>query len=163
MLFGSTLTNPILNLENIGRGIYFLWLLVLSFYLIRAVRHYQRLTLGVNKKDLQSILENLLGETAKDRKRIDELFRIAEETQKKGLLHIQKVGLVRFNPFKDTGGDQSFTLALLDGEGDGIVVSSLHSRTGTRVYAKPILKEKADEHQLSKEEKEAVEKAIKNF
>ena len=50
----------------------------------------------------------------------------------------QRVGLVRFNPFEDTGGNQSFALALLDAEGNGWVLSSLHARTGTRVYAKPI-------------------------
>ena len=46
----------------------------------------------------------------------------------------QRIGLVRFNPFEDTGGNQSFALALLDQAGDGFVVSSLHARAGTRVY-----------------------------
>ena len=55
-----------------------------------------------------------------------------------GLRAFQRVGLVRFNPFEDTGGNQSFALALLDAEGNGWVLSSLHARTGTRVYAKPI-------------------------
>jgi len=52
---------------------------------------------------------------------------------------VQHVGLVRFNPFEDTGGSQSFALALLDANADGIVMSSLHSRTGTRVYVRAIL------------------------
>jgi hypothetical protein len=50
----------------------------------------------------------------------------------------QRVGLVRYNPFEETGGDQSFALALLDAAGDGLVLSSLHARSGTRVYAKAI-------------------------
>src|SRR5262249_50219519 len=49
-----------------------------------------------------------------------------------------RIGLVRFNPFEDTGGNQSFALAMLDGRGDGFVVSSLHARAGTRVYAKAL-------------------------
>lgn len=64
---------------------------------------------------------------------------------------IQHVGLVRFNPFDDTGGNQSFALALLDANADGIVLSSLHSRTATRVYVKAILAGRSDA-QLSAEE-----------
>ncbi len=70
-----------------------------------------------------------------------------------------RVGLVRFNPFEDTGGNQSFALALLDGRGDGFVVSSLHARTGTRLYAKAIAKG-ASETALSTEESEALKIAL---
>jgi hypothetical protein len=159
MLFNLRSSNSLLNLESIGLGICFLWLLALSFYLIRAARHYQRLTSGIDKKDLQSVLEDLLEKAVKDSKQIDELTQMSKKLKREGFLHIQKVGLVRFNPFKDTGGDQSFTLALLDGEGNGVVVSSLHSRTSTRVYAKPVIKEEAEEYKLSREEKKAIEKA----
>jgi Protein of unknown function (DUF4446) len=70
-----------------------------------------------------------------------------------------RVGLVRFNPFEDTGGNQSFALALLDGRGDGFVVSSLHSRTGTRIYAKAIAKGASDAA-LSDEETTALKQAL---
>jgi hypothetical protein len=70
-----------------------------------------------------------------------------------------RVGLVRFNPFEDTGGNQSFALALLDGRGDGFVVSSLHARAGTRVYAKSIARG-TSEAALSNEEAEAVKQAL---
>lgn len=70
-----------------------------------------------------------------------------------------RVGLVRFNPFEDTGGNQSFALALLDGHGDGFVVSSLHARAGTRVYAKAIVGG-ASEAALSTEEAEALKQAL---
>jgi hypothetical protein len=72
---------------------------------------------------------------------------------------VQCVGLVRFNPFQDTGGDQSFALALLDRGGDGVVVSSLHSRTGTRFYAKPV-KGGTSHLSLSDEEVRAVSEAM---
>jgi Protein of unknown function (DUF4446) len=72
---------------------------------------------------------------------------------------VQKVGLVRFNPFQETGGDQSFALALLDKRGDGVVISSLHSRTSTRFYARPI-KASAAQSSLSEEEAEAVQQAM---
>ena len=72
---------------------------------------------------------------------------------------IQRVGLVRFNPFEDTGGNQSFALALPDAAGDGFIVSSLHSRTGTRVYAKAIADGRSD-GALSEEESEALRRAL---
>jgi len=68
---------------------------------------------------------------------------------------LRHVGLVRFNPFEDTGSDQSFAIALLDDDRNGIVMSSLHGRAGTRVFAKPIRAGQAV-HALSGEEQEAV-------
>lgn len=70
-----------------------------------------------------------------------------------------RLGLVRFNPFEDTGGNQSFALALLDGRANGFVVSSLHSRAGTRLYAKAITGG-ASETALSDEESEALRQAM---
>ena len=74
---------------------------------------------------------------------------------------IQKTGVVRFNPFSEIGGDQSFSIALLNKNNDGLVITSLYTRERNRVYAKPIIKGKS-QYLLSKEEKEALEKAI-NF
>jgi Protein of unknown function (DUF4446) len=70
----------------------------------------------------------------------------------------QRVGLVRFNPFEDTGGNQSFALALLDAEGNGWVLSSLHARGGTRIYAKAIRGGRSD-GALSEEETAAIKQA----
>jgi hypothetical protein len=71
-----------------------------------------------------------------------------------------RVGLVRFNPFEgDTGGNQSFALALLDGRGDGFVVSSLHARAVTRMYAKAVTAG-ASEAALSDEESQALRQAL---
>lgn len=70
----------------------------------------------------------------------------------------QKVSIVRFNPFGDTGGDQSFALAVLDGHDSGYILTSMHGRTGTRVYVKPIDFGKS-KHQLSAEEERALKQA----
>ena len=72
---------------------------------------------------------------------------------------VQKVGMVRFNPFDDTGGDQSFAVALMDAADNGIVLSSLHSREGTRIYSKQIIKGES-RHHLTDEEREAIRRAI---
>jgi hypothetical protein len=69
---------------------------------------------------------------------------------------------VRFNPFADTGGDQSFALALLDAKGNGVVVSSLHTRTATRFYAKPVAGG-ASTLSLSDEEVRALKQAMESM
>jgi len=70
-----------------------------------------------------------------------------------------RVGIVRYNPFEETGGNQSFALAVLDGSGDGFVLSSLHARAGTRVYAKAV-KGGMAESALSDEENAALREAL---
>jgi hypothetical protein len=73
---------------------------------------------------------------------------------------VQGFGMVRFQAFPETGGDQSFALALVDGGGNGVVISALYSRDGTRVYGKP-LAAWVSTYNLSEEEEEALERARK--
>lgn len=68
---------------------------------------------------------------------------------------VQNVNTIRFNPFQDSGSNQSFAVAFLNEKGDGVVISSLYSREKVSVYAKPI-KNYASEYTLSKEEKQAI-------
>lgn len=72
-----------------------------------------------------------------------------------------KINVTRYNPFGDIGGDQSFILTILDQNSSGVIVSSLHNRDVTRVYAKPIKNGEGDNITLSKEEKLAIVKTIK--
>lgn len=72
---------------------------------------------------------------------------------------VQKMGFLRFNPFQDTGGDQSFVLVLLDRGHNGVVVSSLYSREGMRLYAKEISGGKSKQP-LSEEEKKVLEDTL---
>lgn len=90
------------------------------------------------------------------------LRKIIEDNQRLSLRHLQKSGFIRFNPFANTGGDQSFILAILDGHNDGFVISSLHSRDQTRTFAKSVKNGKGEKFELSKEEKMAIDKAIKD-
>ena len=89
---------------------------------------------------------------------VENLSRELRELRRKNRFSIQKVGIVRFNPFSEVGGNQSFSAALLDGEGSGIVITSLYSREGSRVYGKPVEKGKS-EYSLSREEKKAIKLA----
>lgn len=101
----------------------------------------------------------MLSQSNQARRDIDFLKKYCDTIEKEGHLHIQKVGLLRFNPFKDTGGDQSFILSLVDGKDTGVIISGLYSRSGTRWYAKKVVEGKGVEHELSEDEKRALKEA----
>lgn len=135
------------------------WLAFITFYLMRLSGHYNSLVKDSSKRTLQAILESLLEDVATSKKDIAILTKRCDTIITEGRLHIQKIGLLRFNPFKDTGGDQSFILALVDGNDTGVVISGLYSRAGTRWYAKKVKVGKGVEHELSDEEVKAVKEA----
>lgn len=76
-------------------------------------------------------------------------------------LCIQKVGAVRYNPFDEVGGELCFAVAMLDHNNDGVVLNSVYTREGCYVYAKPIENCECEKYKLSSEEKEAIERAVK--
>ena len=91
--------------------------------------------------------------------RVEALNRLHKELEALAQQSIKKVGVVRFNPFADTGGDQSFAVALLDAAGNGVVLSSLHGRADTRIFAKQVQAGRS-KHALSDEEQDAIRKAL---
>lgn len=88
----------------------------------------------------------------------ERLSRQAEGMERTLLHTVQGVGMVRYSAFEDTGGDQSFSLALVDGRGDGIVLSALYGREETRVYGKPV-ESWASNRSLTVEEEGALREA----
>lgn len=147
------------NPQLIILALLFLWLLILTILFWTMSSHYNKLTKGISSKTLKGVLENFMSNFNIAQKDIDFLKDRCDKIEKEGLLNIQKVGLLRFNPFKDTGGDQSFILALTDANDTGIVISGLYSRSGTRWYAKRVVNGKGVEHELSEEERKAVKEA----
>lgn len=130
----------------------FVLVLGLTIWLFRMVRRLKQVTNAEMLELILSTQKKLRGET-------DQLYKTLEELKRDGTLHVQRVGLVRFNPFSDTGGSQSFTLALLDGHNNGLVMTSLYARTGHRWYVKEVIAGKGKELALSKEEQAAIKKA----
>ncbi len=151
--------NP--NLPFILLGIVALWLLVISFLLLRLMAHYQGLIKDVSKKDLLSALNHLVNKTESNQEEIRAVRDHLLSEVKNNKDHLQRIGFKRFNPFTDTGGNQSFILSLLDENGDGIVISSLHSRENTRVYAKKIENGHCPDQELSKDEAQIVKESLK--
>lgn len=139
--------------------VFFFWLSFLSFLFFRFYSYYIRLTKGTKKENIITLIDDIVEKEAKNKEAIENLSQICEQLNKDGSLHIQKIGLLRFNPFHDTGGDQSFILALLNNKDTGVVISSLHTRTGTRWYAKAVRDGKGTEYELSSEEQKAIKNA----
>lgn len=138
-----------------------LWLIALTALLLRLLQHYQKLTAGLSQKDLISALNNFIAKTKKNQEDIEALKSDLLTETKAGREHLQRVGFKRFNPFTDTGGNQSFILSLLDENGTGVVISSLHSRENTRVYSKKIEKGVCPDQVLSKEEASVIKDSLK--
>ncbi len=138
------------------------WLSALTYYFLKFRNHYNTLITGVNKKTLEGVLTTIVRDVHDAKKHIADLSTRCDTIESNSLFHIQKIGLLRFNPFKDTGGDQSFILALIDAKDTGVVITALYSRSGTRWYAKKVVAGKGAEHELSEEEKQALKIAKTN-
>ena len=135
------------------------WITVLTVLFIRLSAHYNALTKGTTAKTMQEVLTTLITKQEVNTKGIQALERSLHEVEEDGTLHLQRIGIVRFNPFSDTGGSQSFTIAILDGKDNGIIMTSLYARTGNRWYIKHIKAGSCMDVELSKEEHSAIKKA----
>ena len=131
----------------------------LVFYILKMKKRLDGF-LRKGEQDIGNVLteqikkvENLENNLQKISERATELEKISKKT-------FQKIGIKRFNPFSGVGSNQSFSIALLDSQNNGFVLTSHYSRDFNRVYAKPIENGKS-QYQLSTEEKQAIEQAIK--
>lgn len=142
-------------------GAFFIWLLVLTFLTLRQRSFLQSLF----PKDQSRDIRNKFKEITESISGFEKTVRILENRltgfKKDSLGNIQKLAVLKYNPYNDTGGEQSFSLVLLDGKMDGVLMTSLHSRAGTRIYLKNIKLGKS-ELELSKEEGQVLKKAIEN-
>ncbi len=141
--------------------IVFAWLGTLTVLFISVLKTFKHLTKGVSDKDLKVVLDEVLKGIEKEKGISSELGKKLEELRLDGLNHVQKIGFIRYNPFSETGGNQSFVLAVLDGKDSGVVITSLHSRDSTRVFAKPVKEGKEAGFEFSKEEIQAIVEARK--
>ena len=158
----DTLIEPNLGALVVGLVLAVLALATASVILARRTRdldaRLRGITRGAEGRSLEAILDAHLEKVYAISRQLDDVAArtaILEAAQRKTF---QRVGLVRYNPFEETGGNQSFALALLDAAGDGWVLSSLHARSGTRVYAKVITGGRSDAG-LSAEETAAIAQA----
>ncbi len=139
-------------------GILILAILVLAIFVFRANSRVNRLLQGKDAKSMEDTFKYLLEES----RRMNDNQVIIEKTLHNLNARIRKsltgFKTIRFNPFPESGGNQSFAIALINEEGDGFIISSLYSREKTSVFAKPIKGGKS-EYELTEEEKKALDEA----
>ena len=127
---------------------------------VRLKRRFSAALGNGSPKTLEDMLAEHLSRVSEVDKRLmvlDNKYTYLTDTSS---LASQKISIVRFNPFGDTGGDQSFSLAVLDAHDSGYILISIHGRTGTSVYVKPIDFGKS-KYTLSAEEQQALSQAVK--
>ena len=140
----------------------FIWVTGLTFFIWQQNNFLRSLFPKSGERDIRRKFKEVVKQTFDFKQDLERLQDRLSGNEKLGLKHIQRVELFRYNPYDDTGGDQSFTAALLDDKGNGIVLTSLHARSGTRVFAKPIQDGKSNKYQFSKEEELVIKKAMES-
>ena len=158
----NALVQPYFGALSIGLLAVVLSLVIVASALVRRTRRLDArlkgMTRGSEGRSLEAVLDAHLEKVFSVARELDSVVARTAILEAGQVRAFQRVGLVRYNPFEETGGNQSFALALLDGTGDGWVLSSLHARSGTRVYAKSVRAGRA-ESGLSAEETAAIQQA----
>ncbi|HHY91963.1 MAG TPA: DUF4446 family protein [Firmicutes bacterium] len=121
-------------------------------------RRYQTFMAGNNAASLEGLLQETLTRAREQSEGLRDLRFALRELETAQQRAVQHLGVVRFNAFPDTGSDLSFAVAILDGRGDGVVLSSLYGRDESRVYAKPVRGGRSTYH-LTQEEEKAIAEA----
>ena len=142
-------------------GAFFIWLLILTFLTLKQRNFLQSLFPKGQNRDIRNKFQELSESISGFEKTIKILENRLTGFKKDSLGDLQKLAVLKYNPYNDTGGEQSFSLVLLDGKMNGVLMTSLHSRAGTRIYLKNIKLGKS-ELELSKEEGQVLKKAVES-
>jgi hypothetical protein len=137
-------------------------LLILTYTRVARLRKtYGALLMSPEGKDLGELLGMYVEQMHLAASKADQLTKTSEQMERDLKASLRQVGMIRFDAFEGTGGEQSFALALLNAQGDGVVISSLQGRAESRLYAKPV-KKWDSAYNLSVEEKEAIAQAYQS-
>lgn len=141
-------------------GLVIAWLLVLSLVWWKQWRRSTKLLpKGSDKHTLEDRLVEIAQQMSDLQGREKVIFKTLRELADDGMRAISKVAIERYNPYNEVGGSISFSIVLLDGSGNGMIITSLHSRAGTRMYAKEVSEGKSSTR-LSSEEERVLKKAL---
>jgi len=136
------------------------FLLLLNTRLNRMIKKYRYFMQGLGDEDVEKLMSTYLEKLENLKNDVYNVMnRRIEELEKKLLGCLQHAGVVNYNAFDNVGNNMSFSIALLDGNKDGVVVSGIYTRENSYVYAKEIIKGEPQK-KLSSEEIEAINKAL---
>ncbi len=149
--------------------ILFVFLLVILILYFRVTMHLRKLRESYSKfmnklgngNDLEQMMRNYIDKVEKTDERNEEIINYCKKIDNEIKGCTQKIGIVRYNAFKDTGSDLSFTLALLDKYNNGVVLNGIYARDSSNIYAKPV-ENGESKYVLSNEEKEAIKIAVES-
>lgn len=143
-------------------ALHLLWVPALMLLLVRTRslgKRLQRLTAGATGASLERVLMNHLARVEEVDTRQRQIDQRVAALEAQIPLCVQHVGLVRYDAFEDVGGQQSFSLAMLDAQQNGMILTSVYSRSDVRVYAKAVRRGQPS-HPLSEEELQALRNAL---
>lgn len=132
---------------------------IISFYFFQTHQKIDALLEKGKIKEFKDIFLSQKEKNAELQQSLQEAFLRIEQLEAISKKTIQKTAVLRFDPFKELGGKQSFVVAFLDAENNGVVISSIFVKDGNRVYSKVIKKGKSD-YVLSEEEVKAINNAV---
>jgi len=145
-------------MNNISLVITFLWLFLLSYFFYRLKHHYNNLLKRTKKQHIDEILDAILQKEEKLEIEVKLLKKELVKAINQSNFYIQKVGMIRFNPF-ERGGEPSFALGLFDKENSGLILNFIYTKEGLRVYPKIVKKGKGETHPLTQEEEKLIEES----
>ncbi len=131
---------------------------ILIVWVVKTEIRIKKIFAGKRGNELESVMASLLQDMEKLHKSNNQTDLNIKTIEQKLKTSIRGLETIRFNPFKDSGSNQSFAIALINEEGDGVILSSLYSRERISIFAKPI-KKHSSEYELTQEEREALNKA----
>ena len=141
-------------------------LLLLVMYILNSIKltklrkNYSDFMTKLGKgNDINEMLQKYVKSVEEIKKENSEIEQYCKKIDEDSKQNLKKIGIVRYNAYKDTGSDLSFALAILNDNNTGIVLNGIYGRDTSNIYAKPIT-EGTSKYALSKEEKEALEKAM---
>ena len=112
-------------------------------------------------ENINDMLKEYIEKVDSIKKENEEIIEYCRKLDERSNDYLKKIGMIRYNAYKDTGSNLSFALAMLDNKNNGVVLNGIYARDNSNIYAKNI-KDGKSEYVLSKEEEEAIKKAIEN-
>lgn len=135
-------------------------MLIIAFKSLNSLEaRYRKFMRGVDNKNLEELVIGYLDNIDKVREESQEMKELYNNLSSKLKSCVQKVSVIRYRAFEDVGSDLSFSIALLDENNDGVLITGIYGRNESTTYAKPVDRGMS-RYDLSQEEQQALQECI---